>query len=346
MSEKKAVQEEVEEIEQEESFEEEQSYDDAFDAQWGKESPGKAAPSEPSSSEDEEEEEEEEQPAKEEEDSGQDDHKDEPEPKQPAKEAPPADPYAWINSLPEEVQEQAKALRNQANSHQGRATAFQRRVNELTDELRRLEQARAEAPAEQKPSASESAAPEQLKKLERLKEDFPEFAEALEEVISFERKEVERRVKETLKPLEEERAKKRSDDFNKAVDEGAEEIFHTTETGLHWKAVVDGDDFRAWLQMQPKSVQQAARAPDPDEAIYVLRRYEDDYQRAVKEMGLDNQGKESQGAVSEEVSRAEELKRKRKQRQATSTAPGSKPAEGGRDSHGGDYEAEFNSMWS
>lgn len=344
MSEKRAVQEEVEEIEQEASSEEEQSYDDAFDAQWGKESPGKAAPSEPSSSD--EEEEDEEQLAEEEEGSGQDDHKDEPELAQPVTPAASADPYAWINSLPEEVQEQAKALRNQANSHQGRATAFQRRVNELTDELRRLENARAEAPADQARQAPESAAPEQLKKLERLKEDFPEFAEALQEVISVERKEVERRLKESFKPLEEERARKRSEEFNRVVEEEAAKIFHTNETGLHWKAVVEGDDFRAWLDMQPKSVQQAARTPDANEAVFVLRRYEDDYQRAVKEMGLDNQGKESQGTVSEEVSRAEELKRKRKQRQATSTAPGSKPAEGGRDSHGGDYEAEFNSMWS
>ena len=342
MSVNKAVEKEVVDQEQEASSVEELSYDDAFDALWGKDEPAVDEHSEPSSSDDDAEEEE----VQEEEgsDEGQEAPKDA-SPATPPVAATPADPYAWINSLPEEVQEQAKALRNQANSHHGRATAFQRRVNELTDELRRLEAAREAAPADRTPKAPESAAPEQLKKLERLKEDFPEFAEALEEVVTHERKEVERRVSESLKPLEDERARKRAADFLSAVDEGAAKIFNTQETGLHWKAVVDGDDFRAWLQMQPKSVQQAARLPDATEAITVLRRYEDDYQRAVREMGLDQQGKESPPAVSEEVSRAEELKRKRKTRQETSTAPGSRPAAGGRDSHGGDYEEEFNARW-
>lgn len=327
---------------------EEQSYDDEFEAMWGSGEPKDDESSEPSQDEEVEEVDEEETPAEEEEDD--EEQEVPPEESKASKPGEPAqstdDPYAWIDSLPEEVRDQARALRNQAASHQGRATAFQRRVNELQDELRRLEKARADQPADRTSKETESAAQKRLKKLEQLKEDFPEFAEALEEVREYERQEVNRRLQETLRPYEEQQARQRADAFQAAVDAEAAKIFNTQETGVHWKQVVEGDDFLAWLEMQPKSVQQAARTPDPQEAIFVLRRYEDDYQRAVKELGLDQSDKDtSQNSDSNKTSRAKQLKEERAKRKATSTAPASRPADGNRDKSGGSYEDMFEAMW-
>lgn len=331
--------------EPEASSDTDQSYEEMFNDLWGADESNEPESDEPSSDEEQDEEQEVEESA-EGSGAGQGSSQETPPPAPPTSTPASSDPYAWIDSLPEEVKEQARALRNQASSHQGRATAFQRRVSELQEDLRRLEAARKVEPADRKPQATESAAQvAHSKKLEALKEDFPEFAEALEEVRSAERQEVERRLQEALKPLEEDRARKRVTEFEQAVTAEAERIFNTPETGVHWKDIVAGADFRAWLDMQPKSVQQAARTPDVSEAVFVLRRYEDDYQRAVKELGLDKSSKETAAPVSNEAARAEELKRKRKQRQVTSTAPGSRPADGGKHDVSGDYEEMFDAMW-
>ena len=349
MSDKPEVnaEEEVEDQSPETSSEEENlSYDDEFEALWGEGLVSDQDDDEEDLPTSNEEDEPDAEPAEaEEEDDTEVEQEAEPSPRKPKPAKAEEDPYSWIDSLPEEARNKATLMRNQALSHQGRATAFQRRVEELQQELRRLEKARAEEPADRKPKGTESAAPEMPEKFKQLKEDFPEFAEALEEIQTTERERYEQLLQRRLEPLEVERAQKERSQFEEAVSRAAEEIFHTNETGVHWKDVVNGQDFAAWLHMQPKSVRQAASIPDPAEAIYVLRRYEEDYQREVERLGLNQPPQAENTGPSEEVTRAEQLKRERAERKRKSTAPGSRPAETDKESEGFDYYAEFDRQW-
>jgi len=327
-TEEDALEEDV--IQQETSSEEEElSYDDEFDKMYGS---GEEEEEGDQESTEEEEEEPEEEAAEEEEE-----QEATPEEKPPVKQEP-NDPYKWINDLPEEVREQAKSLRHAAESHHGRAAAFQRRSEELQAELDRNR--RQTQPAEPQGKPEESAAPELPKEFEKLKEDFPEFAEAVDAIRAYDRQQWDNRIKEQLEPLNQMKNVQAREAFNRAVTTEAEEIFKTKETGVTWSDIVNGDDFRAWLSDQPKSVQQAARTPDPAEAVYVLRRYEDDYQRAVKAMDT-----ETTEAQTQKSHKADTVQQKRSKRQAAAVGPGSKPAPVDSAGGGGDYEDEFNRQW-
>jgi len=326
---------------QEETSEEEPSYEDLFEEMYGS---SEAADPDLNAQEDDDGEESADDDAPDSDDAGSD-PQEEGRQEQAAKAQPKPtedeDPYAWIDSLPEEVRDKAVHLREQTKTHYGRATAFQRRASQLEEELRRAQALRDAEPADRSSKNSEPAAPKTLEKLERLKEDFPEFADALEEVVQTERQRVQEELRNQLKPLIHEQQERRSNQFVAAVDAEAERIFNTPETGVYWKDVVDGEDFRTWLEMQPRSVQQAASTPSAQEAVHVLRLFETDYQAALAEYNARNAQPET---VSQETARAEQLKEKRQRRKEASAAPGSKPAGSSRQG-GGDYEEMFDAMW-
>lgn len=330
----------------EESQEEELSYEEAFEAQWGTGEPKDEAeePSEeepPSEAAEPEEEvvkassEEEEQEAPTEDTTSE------------STEPPPEDdPYAWIEKLPEDVREKAVQLKNVAGSHYGRATAFQRRVDELNRELSRMK-SRDAAPAdtkkpEDKSLASQSAAQETPKEWAKLQEDFPEFAEAVEAIRASDREAFNKQLEEKLAPLEQTRLQQERQQFYDKVTDAAEEIFDTKKTGVSWTDVVEGEDFKAWLQMQPGSVQQAARLPDPNEAIHVLKMYESDYQAEVARMA---QIETSASSNTEQSTEAEKVKQRRAKTKQQSVTPASKPVAADPSETDGDYEAAFNARW-
>lgn len=255
------------------------------------------------------------------------------------------DPYAWIQSLPEEVRKQAESLKHSALSDRNRVAAYNRH---LADARRELDEARAAAarnapkePAGQAASeASVSAAPELPPKFQQLKEDFPEFADAVQELFEQDRARHEARLSEVLTPLEERRKKDQYDSFWQEVTEGSKEILKT-EDGGYWdvKEVVSGEDFNAWLQMQPKSVQSAARAADATEALYVLRRYKQDYDEAVAQL-LASQATETDPSTAE----ADKTRARRNKVKQKSAVPGSRPGAIDPKNTSGSYEAMFDAM--
>ena len=258
----------------------------------------------------------------------------------PAKPAPSADPYAWIQALPEEVRTQAENLKHSALSDQGRVAAYNRQLDSLRRELEAAQrQARTPAPAEQTSKTSVSAAPELPEKFKQLKEDFPEFADAVEEMRELDRLRYEARLTEALSPIEEQRVAQQRSSFLDTVSAAGRDIFQTEETGWHWQEIVKGDDFLAWLDMQPASMKAAARTPDPDEAISVLRRYRQDYDVAVAAM------QDPATPANSSARQADEVKNRRNKRKSTSVVPGSRPVASDPKNVSGDYEAQFNAMW-
>jgi hypothetical protein len=263
--------------------------------------------------------------------------------KQEAEEAQEDDPYSWINSLPDEVKAKAERLKHSADADSGRVAAYNKKLRELRLEMDRMRSRPDIArPADKDATASEPAVHEMPKEFEQLKEDFPEFASAIDAVRAADRAELEETLAKKFAPLEEDRLRQQQDSFNIAVSEASAEIFDTEETGTDWKDVVQSEDFMAWLDMQPRSVQNAARTPDPEEAIYVLARYEDDYQAAVAELEYEESGGDS---ANNTPNRADKLKADRNRRKARSVSPGSKPVIADPNAEGGDYEAEFNARW-
>lgn len=256
--------------------------------------------------------------------------------------------FAWIDELPEEVRAEAIRLRNEAKAHQGRAATFQNRASNLQYELDRMKSRSAQTAAQSpdKSLASASAAQELPKEWKQLQEDFPEFASAVEAIRESDRLAFQQQLQEKIEPLENMSRAQDRQRFTNEVSAAAAEIFDTENTGVFWTDVVASDDFRAWLDMQPPSVQQAAVTPDTRDAIYVLQRYEKDYQEAVARMyGQSEQGTDAGNSPKDQPSKADEVRAKRQKQKAASVAPGSKPAPSESSNVSGDYEAQFNAMW-
>lgn len=323
--------------------EEELSYEDMFAEEWGEGTPAQEEPEpEPEDAEDTADAAEE---ITDPDDAGSTTHEEEnQEQDEPAAEPKSDDPYSWIEALPDEVKEQAKALKHSALSDQGRVAAYNRRVRDLQDEIDRMKTRPASSTAAEAPEPS-SAAPELPEKFKQLKEDFPEFADAVEAIRQYDRELWNQELTEKLTPFEQERTVAKRSAFDAAVTKEAEAIFNTEETGVHWQDVVEGEDFRAWLADQPNSVKRAAVTPDASEAVYVLRQYERDYQAAIAD--LDSNQNEQIPVQKEEPShsKADAIQTRRKQRKQTGVTPGSKPIQSDPDAQGGDYEAEFNRTW-
>lgn len=249
--------------------------------------------------------------------------------------AAPDDPYSWIAALPDAVKEQAERLKHSALSDKGRVSAYNRELETLRRELEAAKNStRAPVPATQSPSVS--AAPELSAKFKQLKEDFPEFAEAVEELRELDRVQIESRITAALSPVTQITAQKARDDFERQVTASAEEIFRTTETGWDWKEIVVGEDFLAWLKLQPSSVRAAAALPDATEAIAILSRYEQDYEAAIAL---------TEPTANSPALKADEVRKTRNQRKASSVTPGSRPVAIDPKNQSGDYDSQFNAMW-
>lgn len=314
------------------------NYDAEFEAQWGENDERlEAEPNEDEELEDEESDE------LDDESGEQGSEQDDPDDSDEESEEATDDTYSWIDSLPEEVKDEAERLKHSAESDRGRISAYNRQLRDLREELDRMKSRPAARPAATGAPATEPAVHELPEKFKQLKEDFPEFAEAVDSLREYDREQFEQQLEAKLQPLEQDRVKQQQHDFNSAVDEAANEIFNTNETGTEWRDVVHSEDFTAWLQMQPRSVKEAATKPDPAEAINVLSRYESDYQAAVAIMN----GDDDTDVLEEnnQSNEADELKAKRTKRKKGSVAPGSKPIIADPTSEGGNYEDEFNAQW-
>lgn len=255
--------------------------------------------------------------------------------------AAPTDPYAWISALPEEVRKQAESLRHSAESHQGRAVAFQRRLQDAQEQLDKY--SRQVPPAEEKGGKPDEPAAPEPPEWAKLKEDFPEFAEAVDAIRAQDRQRHEALIKEALSPIEQERHQRALREFQDNVTRGARNLFAADDAEFTWsdvKDVVDSDDFRAWLDMQPPPIQAAASTPNADSALYVLKQYHRDYHDAVALM-QDQEATPSNPPTS----KADKVRQSRQKRLNKSNVPPPKAADHNPDEVAGDYEAMFNARW-
>ena len=187
-------------------------------------------------------------------------------------------------------EEDAEYWRHKYQSDAGRVSAFQRKGNELEQELAKAREAQHEKTVVQSESSE---------KFSKLKEEFPEIADAVEEIInarvSSEVGRVKQEVDQKVRPLEESEISRR--------DQIQFEAFEAKHPD--WKEIYESADYDRWLDQQPAAMKQMAKSDLADEVSVVF-----DYFKAT-------QGpKQSGGNEVDEV-----LKRREKQLADAASVP-------------------------
>lgn len=198
------------------------------------------------------------------------------------------DPYAWIDDLPEDVREQAKALRHQYVSTTGRISAYQRRLQEADEEAalirRQLAERSSENPDSHPTTEEEELAPE----LQEFIDKYPELAKAIRGFVATERKSIDRVVDAKLSPITSKEAAEATKAARARLSEGAAEIFNTAETGVNYTDVIVSPLYKdVFLRSMPKDYQNLATTTrDPETALMVMRDFAEFVEKYAEENHL------------------------------------------------------------
>lgn len=183
----------------------------------------------------------------------------EPEP-EPAPEPEPKDPFQGLPpellAKIDDLQKANEDLKNHVRAAEGRVAAWQRE----REEQKRLSQAAAPT---QTDIAKATANPE---KWDQLKQDFPEWAEAMEEYVGFKIGQPSQSVSEDqLNRLLEERTEKIRSEALEAIEYAKLETKHED-----WRETINSDEFVAWIGAQPVDVYSLIDSPKAADAVKVI----------------------------------------------------------------------------
>ena len=178
---------------------------------------------------------------------------------------PAADP---LQDVPEPVRQAIEKIRLDSQSMVSDLTHQLKSANGRIGAMQRQLEAAAKMPAaangaDPAPSAQEvSAASADAKKWQKLREDFPEWAEGIDELVAH-------RVGEASKkaaPAVDEQAIRQS-----AVEAAREAIVEDEHPG--WKDTVNTQEFHDWFKTQPEDVQKLANSSRSKDAITLLDKF-------------------------------------------------------------------------
>lgn len=181
----------------------------------------------------------------------------EPEP-EPEPEPVQADPFQGLPpellAKIDDLQKANEDLKNHVRAAEGRVAAWQRE---------REEQKRLSAAPTQTDIAKATANPE---KWDQLKQDFPEWAEAMEEYVGFKVGQPSQGVSEDqLNKLIEERTEKIRAEALEAIEYAKLETKHGD-----WRETINSDDFVKWVGSQPVDVYNLIDSPKAADAVKVI----------------------------------------------------------------------------
>lgn len=190
-----------------------------------------------------------------------------------------SDDDSWMNELSEEARARVEALRHRDESHRGRTSALQRRLNEAEARLEAQRQAAEKGRpngAAQKPNATPSNETDS-ESLKEFKEKYPALAKSVEELIGMERQRITSELSERLSPIESARQEEAFISAREKLEQGAAELFDTANTGIDYRDVVESEFYKdTFLKSQPAIVRQTAEnTSDPEEALWVLKQFAD-----------------------------------------------------------------------
>lgn len=138
-------------------------------------------------------------------------------------------------------------------------------IGGLGSQLKQQQQVAAQVVAKggDAPSAGEiRAAQSNPEKMEALKRDYPEFAEAMESALNERLSMLEQKIAQQQQPAQ---AAVTPQDIAKLRSEVTVEVAHPG-----WQSRVQTSEFMGWLQRQPREVQLLAASESPQDAIRLL----------------------------------------------------------------------------
>ena len=195
-----------------------------------------------------------------------------------------------INSIEDkDLRQKVWNLANTAQSHYNRVYAKEQEVNKLKNDLAQV-QAQQQAALQNSQSASEDKKidEETQRKIDRLKEDYPDLSDSIEAMFQTKISEHSEQLKELFdkeySPIREKMAEESRQQEIQALEEAANDIFRTEKTGVNYRDVVASPDFQTWLEQQDQSIKQLANSDRAAEVISVLKNYEYDYSRQFEKV--------------------------------------------------------------
>ena len=195
-----------------------------------------------------------------------------------------------INSIEDkDLRQKVWNLANTAQSHYNRVYAKEQEVSKLRNEIATLQAQQQVAMQNTQSKAEEKAVDEDTqKKISRLKEDYPDLADSIEAMFQTKISEHSNQLRELFdkeyspirQKMEEE---SRQSEVNR-LEQAAQDIFRTDQTGVNYRDVVASPDFQTWLEQQDQSIKQLANSDRAAEVISVLKNYEYDYSRQFEKV--------------------------------------------------------------
>lgn len=195
-----------------------------------------------------------------------------------------------INSIEDkDLRQKVWNLANTAQSHYNRVYAKEQEVSKLRNEIATLQAQQQVAMQNTQSKAEEKAVDEATqRKISRLKEDYPDLADSIEAMFQTKISEHSEQLRELFdkeyspirQKMEEE---SRQSEVNR-LEQAAQDIFRTDQTGVNYRDVVASPDFQTWLEQQDQSIKQLANSDRAAEVINVLKNYEYDYSRQFEKV--------------------------------------------------------------
>lgn len=177
-----------------------------------------------------------------------------------------ADPY---KDLPAAVRDEIVGLKATVDALTGRVRNAEGHIGGIHKELKRnlqtaadaTRQAGGDAPTQEQLAAA-SKSPQALA---RLKEDYPEFGAAIEEVVTAQSQQIEALQKAVARPVA-------NDGSADRIAQLEWQITDLTISSRHpdWKDQVKSPTFDAWIVKQPREIQQLYRSSDTADVIRLL----------------------------------------------------------------------------
>ena len=200
----------------------------------------------------------------------------------PASEAIPAEPTEPAPAAQADAQKQGEeAAPTSEQILLDKITGLETMLSQVTQRLRNAEghigglgsQLKQQLQAAQQVTATGGAAPSASEireaqaspaKMEALKKDYPEFAEAMESALNERLSMLEQQIKQAQQPVQQQPGVS-PQEIQRLRAEMAVEIRHPG-----WQERVQTPEFVGWLQRQPREVQMLAASDSPQDAVRLL----------------------------------------------------------------------------
>jgi len=241
-----------------------------------------------------------------------------PEPEPGTKESPKQeDPWAGVNPALKVEFEGLKSKAAEFDKVFDRLKQAEKRIGSITNQLSEAQKVSTEAAKKKDttpaPTKEEIDAAAQSTELwEQLKEDYPQWAEAIDKRLAAERAAIQKELGVTKSLQEEVKALKEAGFSQEKIQEiqvgFAKQLVEVHYPG--WEKTVAGKEFTDWIATQPDEVKAKCGTWNAADAIYVLDLFD----------GRENNGGEEPGAKPRTASEIAQERRKRLAKSETPSA--------------------------